>query len=114
MQTKSTIQLIRESFAVANEYKVSLENLMEKYNIEDSVFTYNGKQTFEVTSGYFAEVKEYDNLADAIRECMYATQPMGIRIQNNKTFTAGYITNTLAACPKDVAVMDINTLTSVR
>ena len=40
MQTKSKIQLIRESLAMASDYREGLENLMNKYTIEDSVFVY--------------------------------------------------------------------------
>ena len=44
MLTKSKIQLIQESIKVANDFKTGLENIMEKYTIEDSIFMYNIKE----------------------------------------------------------------------
>ena len=39
MNTKSRIQLINESIALRNEFKNTLSELMDKYNIEDAIFT---------------------------------------------------------------------------
>jgi hypothetical protein len=40
MLTKSKIQLLKERYEIANNYREGLENLMDKYIIEDSVFIY--------------------------------------------------------------------------
>lgn len=105
--------MIKEGFEIANSYRNSLQELMEKYNIEDSIFVYKNGQVFEATKGYFEVVNEYDNLADAIRECVQDMNNMGIRIVNNTSFTAGYIRKYITECSKDNKVMDINTLTNI-
>ena len=113
MHIKSKIQTIREQFEIASNFRDSLVSLMEKYNIEDSIFVYRG-QAYEVTKGYFESIKEYDNLADAVRECMADMDNIGVRIVNNKKFTAGYIRKTISECAPNTNIMDINTLIVVR
>lgn len=113
MQTKSNIQLIREACELANNYKDGLHNLMEKYNIEDSIFVYKNSQVFEVTKGYFESVKEYDNLADAVRECWGKFDKMGIRIQNNTAFSVGHIHKYLNDCTTGSKIFCIDNLQSI-
>ena len=113
MHTKSKIQLIREQFEIAGMFRDGLQSLMEKYNIEDSVFVYRG-QVYEATQGYFEVIKSYDNLADAVRECMVDMANTGIRIENNRKFTAGYTRKTLQECSHESSIMDIKTLFDVR
>ena len=110
MQTKSNIQLIREACELANNYKDGLNNLMEKYNIEDSIFVYKNSQVFEVTKGYFESVKEYDNLADAVRECWGQFDTMGIRIQNNSIFEVGRIRKFVNECTTGSKILSIDNL----
>lgn len=114
MQTKSNIQLIREACELANYYKDGLVNLMEKYTIDDSIFVYKNGQIYEATKGYFECVAEYDNLADAVRECWGRFDTMGIRILNNKRFEAGVLRNMLSECSKDKKVLCIDNLETVR
>ena len=40
MYTKSIIQQTAENLKLKDNFRMALENLMEKYNIEDSVFIY--------------------------------------------------------------------------
>lgn len=105
MFTKSKIQQITESIQLRNEFKEGLENIMEKYNIQDSIFVSINHQTCEVTKGYFAISKEFDNLKDAINECNLNNE--GIRVINNEKFQVGTISNLLSACPKDSKILDI-------
>jgi len=114
MFTKSRIQMIKEGFEIANSYRNSLQELMEKYIIEDSIFVYKNGQVFEATKGYFEVVNEYDNLADAIRECVQDMNNMGIRIVNNTSFTVGYIRKTISECSNESSIMDINNLFEIR
>lgn len=72
-----------------------LKILIEKYNIEDSIFKYNGRVN-EVQRGYFIESQEYDNLNDAIAGLNNFNQ--GIRIINNEKYIVGNIYNSLAEC----------------
>lgn len=106
MFTKSRIQQITESIQSKNNFKEGLDQLMEKYNIQDSIFVSLKGQAQEVTRGYFAITKEYNNLQDAINEC--DTRIEGIRIINNEKFQRGQVVGVLSACPKDCEILDIN------
>lgn len=114
MQTKSNIQLIREACELANYYKDGLVNLMEKYTIEDSIFVYKNGQIYEATKGYFECIAEYDNLADAVRECWGRFDTTGIRILNNTRFEVGVLHNMLSECSKEKKVLCIDNLETVR
>lgn len=116
MLTKSRIQLIKESLAMANDYRTGLENLIEKYTIEDSVFVYRNGSVYEATQGYFEVKGEYDNLQEAVRNYNYniANPNYGIRITDNKKFTVGEVKTSLVDCNKEAKVLDINRLTDIR
>lgn len=114
MQTKSKIQLIKEALAVANDYREGLENLMEKYTIEDSVFVYVGGMVQEAIQGYFVEKSKHDSLLEAIRNCNCEFGRYGIRIKENKEFVVGEIKRNLAECSQEATVFDINRLTDIR
>lgn len=113
MQTKSKIQLIREALAMASDYREGLENLMNKYTIEDSVFVYNG-MVHEATQGYFVVKSTHENIMEAIRNCNGDFINNGIRIINNKEFVVGEIKRNLVDCNKESKIFDINRLTDVR
>ena len=51
MQLKSKIQLIQERLMRKNSFIEGLNNIMEKYNIEDSVFSYGNGRLMEVCKG---------------------------------------------------------------
>ena len=89
MQTKSNIQLVRESLAVREVFKSNLESLMEKYTIEDSFFTPSNKALGEVEEnikGYFVFEHEYNTFDEAISNL---TLGQTIRIINNQRFQIG-------------------------
>lgn len=114
MWTKSKIQLIKESLAMANDYREGLENLMDKYTIEDSVFMYKRNMAQEVTNGYFIEKSKHDTLLEAVRNCNCEFEKYGIRIINNKEFVVGEIKQKLSECCETDKVFDINQLIEVR
>lgn len=89
MQTKSNIQLILEE----SERKISiytiLSNLIEKYNINDNIFSFKNNMVYEVSSGYFTPIKEGD-LKDLVYE-MQSNQ--GIRIIKDKFYLGNLYEN---------------------
>ena len=104
MFTKSKIQQILEARKAKNQFIESLQYIMEKYNIEDSIFSYSGKLT-EVTKGYFEINENYSSLQEAVNNY----EPgMGIRIMNNKTFQLGNIHTFISECDKNKTIMDID------
>lgn len=112
MQTKSNIQLIKESIQLKNSIKESLNNIMDKYTVEDSVFMWrNGLN--ECTQGYFEVVSEFENLNEAIAVLNVNTQ--GIRILNNTTFQVGNIYSSIVECKDSTnQILDINLLETIR
>jgi hypothetical protein len=113
MLTKSKIQIIQESIKVANDFKTGLENIMEKYTIEDSIFMYkNG--VFEATKGYFVPKSEHNDLLLAIKECNSEYNKYGIRIINNEKFIVGEVNRFLTECDQNSTIFDINSLTDIR
>lgn len=84
MQTKSNIQLIREKLEKLDEFKKSIESLMDRYIVEDSYFGFNN----EYTNGYFVFEHEYDNINDAIIN-MELNSDQVIRVIENKRFQIG-------------------------
>ena len=114
MQTKSNIQLIGEMCNIVSDYKAGLNNLMDKYTIEDSVFVYRNGQLFEAVAGYFVTKGEFENIDEAVRDCWGNFNCMGVRIENNEKFTSGWIKKTILECGEDSKVFDIERLTEVR
>ena len=88
-----------------SDFKDSLVNLMEKYNIKDSIFGYNGKLN-EVCNGYFAPETSYDNLNEAISNLPNFNY--GVRIINNEKFEIGKVHKFLSECEGEV-IYDIKT-----
>lgn len=105
MLTKSKIQLIKEGIELANSFKENLNDIMDKYLIEDSIFVYRDNKVFEVTSGYFEVLKEFDNLNEAIRFCNL--NDSGIRIVDNSRFIIGKIHKAISECNRDNQILDI-------
>lgn len=114
MFTKSKIQIIRENCEIASNYNDSLNALMEKYNIEDSIFIYKNSQLFEVTKGYFEKINEFDTLKEAISACGYQYSNIGVRVLENKKFEIGYIKKNLSECNQESNIFDIDCLTYIR
>lgn len=111
MYTKSIIQQTVESLRAKDNFRVAIEQLMERYNIEDSVFVFKGGFLHEAVTGYFAMVKEFDNLTDAVRECV---GNMAIRVKENNTFQIGTLHNTISECAPDSKVFDLDRLENIR
>ena len=112
MYTKSIIQQTVEAIRAKDSFKTSIENLMEKYNIEDSVFVLKNGFMNEVVEGYFVTENEYDNLDEAMSNCDVNT--MGIRIIGN-VFHTGKIYNRLSECvDSNKKVFDLKRLENVR
>lgn len=112
MQTKSNIQLIKEAINLRNSFKDSLNNLMDKYNIEDSVFTFNNGLMYECTNGYFEVVNEYDNITEAV--CNTDIKTQAIRVINNTSFQVGIVHSILSECSANNKVFDLKRLENIR
>jgi hypothetical protein len=106
MQTKSNIQLVRENLAVRDAFKSNIEELMEKWMIEDSYFTPSTKvlgEAEEVVKGYFVFEHEYNTFNEAVSNM---TQGYTIRIINNQRFQIGKVYEKLSEAEGD-RVIDI-------
>lgn len=111
MYTKSIIQQTVEAMQLKSDFIVALESLMDKYNIEDSVFVFKNGSLREVVEGYFVTEKDFDNINEAIRECDVTC--MGIRVMGNK-FQTGTIQTKISECATDKKVFDLKRLEDVR
>lgn len=109
ISTKSAIQVIREASQRQDDFKQSLECIMNKYNISDAVFEYKNGRATESVTGYFVEDKEFDNIADAM-----GTGCNHVRIVENNKFITGSVFTRLSDCPEDKKVIDLVNLTYVR
>ena len=112
MYTKSIIQQTVEILKAKDNYRSAIEDLMEKYNIEDSVFVFKNGSLYEATEGYFNVDSVYDSLTRAISESDINT--MAIRVMNNKIFQTGKLYKTISECSEDSQVFDLYCLTAVR
>ena len=111
MYTKNIIQQTIEKLQEKNSFRIAIENLMEKYNIEDSVFVFRNGNMREVVEGYFATNTDYNNLSEAISDCDPRT--MGIRVMGDK-FQVGTIHNRISECEENKKVFDLQRLENVR
>ena len=112
MYTKSIIQQTVEAIRAKENFKAAIENLMEKYNIEDSVFVLKNGFIHEAVEGYFNVDFVYDSLDKAISES--DSNNLAIRVMNNKVFQTGKLYSTLSECKEDASVLDLYRLTAVR
>ena len=112
MYTKSIIQQTIEVLRAKENYKAAIENLMARYNIEDSVFVLKNGFLHEAVEGYFTVESIYDSLEKAISECDINT--MGIRVMNNKIFQTGKIHRNISECDADKTVFDLDRLEDIR
>ena len=112
MYTKSIIQQTVEALRTKENFKAAIENLMEKYTIEDSVFVLKNGFLHEAVEGYFNVDYVYDSLDKAISEC--DSNNLVIRVMNNKVFQTGKLYSTLSECKEDASVLDLYRLTAVR
>lgn len=107
MWQKSLIQQIMEQNASIENFKNTLNNLMESYTINGNVFGCKNGQPVEVHSGYFVVECEKNNLQEAIREINDSSQY--IRIIENKIFQVGNISQYFSNCDSDKVIIDIET-----
>lgn len=111
MYTKSIIQQTIEALQEKNSFRIAIENLMEKYNIEDSVFVFRNGNMREVVEGYFTIDANYTNLSEAISDCDVRT--MGIRVTGDN-FQVGTIHSCISECENSKKVFDLQRLEVVR
>lgn len=112
MYTKSIIQQAVETMRAKDNFRTAIEQLMEKYNIEDSVFVLKNGFMHEVVEGYFVTENEYTDLAEAMSNCDINT--MGIRIIG-ESFQTGKIYSRLSECADtNKKVFDLKRLEDVR
>lgn len=108
MWTKSKIQLIKESYEALSNCKNYINDLMDKYIIEDNIFMYSNGKLVEATKGYFEKISEFDNLDEALNINNFQFDKMGVRIIENKKFEIGYLRNLLSECDKNSQIYDID------
>ena len=113
MYTKSIIQQNVENFKAKNNFRTAMESLMDKYTIEDSVFTaHKTGDIYEAVRGYFVVDNEYDNLQEAVSSCN--VNNMCVRIINNEKFQTGTLHMSLNECDTTKNVFDLSSLETVR
>ena len=111
MYTKSIIQQTIEKLHEKDSFRIAIENLMEKYNIEDSVFVFKNGNMREVVEGYFTTEVDYTDLAEAISNC--DTKTMAIRVIGNN-FQVGTVHTNISECPENKKVFDLQSLENIR
>lgn len=111
MYTKSIIQQAVENINAKSNFKAAIDNLMDKYTIEDSVFVFKNGFLNEAVSGYFNVEKEYDNLDEAVSELNINN--MGIRVIKDK-FQTGKLFRTISECNSEKQIFDLDRLEQVR
>lgn len=112
MYTRSLIQQNLEILKAKENFNEGVSSLMEKYNIEDSIFVISNGSVKELTKGYFVIEKEYDNINEAIRNCNINTQ--GVRVVENNKFMVGSIFSHLSQCPENSNILDVELYEDVR
>lgn len=98
MQTKSKIQLIRECLMLKEEFFNSVKNIVEKYTVMDSVFSFKDSKIEENVNGYMNIRGEYDTLEEAFKNLEYGES---IRIVENKSYQIGTICKSLKDTKSD-------------
>lgn len=111
MYTKSIIQQTIDKLHKKDSFRIALEGLMDKYNIEDSVFIFKNDNIREVVEGYFVTYSEFDNISEAISDC--DVDSMAIRVIGD-TFQVGKVNTNISECEKDKNVFDLQRLKNVR
>lgn len=104
MDTMSLIQKQRLLVEYLSKFHTSLNDMMDKYMIEDSIFVFN-QQLMEATKGYFVKIAEYDSLDEAISSVKYEdVNKIGVRVIANTNFQIGYIKKSLYECKNEEAL----------
>lgn len=108
MWTRSKIQLIKENLNYKDNFRNAINSLMERYTVEDSIFTYKN-ELFEVTKGYFDHINTYNSLNEAMNNI---GKDMVLRVKNNQEFEIGYVKTYLNECQSD-KIFDINSIKEI-
>ena len=111
MYTKSVIQQRIEELHEKDSFRIAIESLMEKYNIEDSVFVFRNGNMREVVEGYFVTDNDYNDIADAISNC--DPRSMAIRVIG-ENFQVGKVFTKISECDENKKVFDLQRLENVR
>lgn len=111
MWTKSFIQQQVESIEERARFANDINKILESYNIEDGVFGISRGNTYELSSGYFVPVKEFESINDAIREMNQYNQ--AVRIVENK-FILGDVYSSLSEIKDCENIFSIEFLEDVK
>lgn len=110
MYTKSTIQQRIEGIEKTNMFFENLEYIMNKYDVENAIFTPQNHTILEATQGYFEITGEYDNLENLKKN--YDNEFPYVRImENNTKFQTGKLHKTINDISEDsenLGVYDIH------
>ena len=106
MQTKSKIQLVKEELDRKNVFRIGLVRLMDKFLVEDAIFTFDGEKVSECTKGYFEVFGEYDSIEEAIKNYSLGDS---VRILENKVFQVGKPHEKLSAVKSENKIIDVAT-----
>lgn len=109
MNNRSNIQLQLESIHAKGEFAKQLHNILEKYDVQDTVFGIH-RGLYELSSGYFVESKTYDDLDLAIREM---ENGQAIRVVESAKFILGDVYQNISDCPEDSHIFNIEYLEDV-
>ena len=112
MQTKSEIQMIKESLEMKENFRKGLSVLIDKYLVEDSILSYDGVKIRDNKTGYFVVENEYQSLEDAMKNFDLNNS---IRIIENEIFQVGKVYDKLSSIKnKDNKIIDITTGVTVK
>ena len=113
--TMSKIQLAAKFIEEVHCFECALNNITDKYLVEDNIFSFKNGELFEISRGYFVTIGEADTLK-GVWNCLQnnSLNNVGVRIIGNSKYQVGYIRNTLLECSNDDNVYDINRMSSVR
>jgi len=105
MQTKSNIQLVKEALQYKESFKECLSDLINKYMVENSTFSFNGSLK-EKVNGYFVVENEYNTLDEAMGNL---TPGQLVRVVENKKFQIGSVSEKLSNTSNEKIVIDLST-----
>ncbi len=98
MTNKSYIQLHLEFVQAKGMLEKELTQILEKYDVKDTVFGFVNRTPSELSRGYMTEVKKYDSLQEAIRDM---NPGQALRVVDNKEFIVGDVFECLSDCPEN-------------
>lgn len=102
MNQKSAIQLVAEVLVAKESFFTGLQEITEKYDIQDVVFCCDEYgQCHELNEGYYGEVAEYETLNEAKQNCDILMQ--GIRVHEGK-FAVGNLYRNLIDVKESVII----------